>query len=836
MDTTVDVLHASAERFGERPALSIKAGLRTDQWSYSRLWSSSMAMAGLLRQRGVGRGDRVILWAPNSPQLVCAYFATWALGAIAVPLDPRTSAEFFESVQGKIDAKILITSRGMAVPEMELPVVILEELDLDRPPDTDLPQCPLRRDDIAEIVFTSGTTGNPKGVILTHGNIMANVRSATELIPSSPDYRLLSLLPLSHMFEMTVGLLLPISYGATVYYCKSRRSSAVLETLTSSRITAMVVVPQIVDLLLGALRREAERQGRLGTWRRGQRLAPRLPLALRRLLFRRVHRALGGHFRFFFCGGAYLDPDLGLAWENMGIPVLQGYGATECAPVITANSFQLRVPRSVGRPVPGVEVRLAQDGEILVRGENVTQGYWGDADATASAFDGEWYRTGDLGEFDAAGNLYLKGRKKDLIVLPNGQNVYAEDLERELQRESNVRDCAVLGVDRPSGGVQVHAVLLLEQVDETGTEDAAAEAVRAVNRRLAVHQQIQSFSVWPEADFPRTNTLKVKKGEVADAIGGKSGKFAAPSPPTGDEEFARLQRVLAQVSRHDPQDIDRAQELGLDLGFDSLSRVELAVLLEEEYGVEIEEERLFEAQTVADIEALIARASESSGGHPFPRWALSLPARLARGAVQGALLFPAVRACCRPMRVEGVERLRDLRGPALFIANHSSHLDTPTALRALPARIRKRTAVAAAADYFYAGRFRGAIVSLALGAFPFSREGAVRASLQYCGELVDKGWSILVYPEGTRSPTGSLQPFRAGIGLLASELRVPVVPIWLDGLNQVLPKGASRPRPGPVAARIGEVLSVTSTADYAAVTAFLEEALGGLRDVSRPLT
>ena len=256
--------------------------------------------------------------------------------------------------------------------------------------------------------------------------------------------------------------------------------------------------------------------------------------------------------------------------------------------------------------------------------------------------------------------------------------------------------------------------------------------------------------------------------------------------------------------------------------------------LEDEYGVDIDEHRLFESKTIADIEALLAQSTQAPAPHALPRWAHGWPGRIARQAIQSALVFPAVRFSCRPLTIEGADHLRDVELPALFIANHNSHFDTPTVLMALPSHIRRRTCVAAAADYFYRSALPGAVFSLCLGTFPFSREGSVRTSLQHCGELVDDGWSLLIYPEGTRSPSGEPQAFKAGIGLLASELRVPVVPMWLEGLRAVLPKGASRPQRGPVRVRIGEPLRVQPGADYGTVTECLEQSLARLRDVTRP--
>jgi len=481
-----------------------------------------------------------------------------------------------------------------------------------------------------------------------------------------------------------------------------------------------------------------------------------------------------------------------------------------------------------------VEVRLSGEDEILVKGANVTSGYWQDQRATAAAFteDG-WYRTGDLAEMDDKGWLYLKGRLKDLIVLPSGLNVYPEDVEQVLSCEEGVLDCVVLGMPDAAGNMRVHAVV---RPADAGADRQAAHqrvevAVRNANAQLAPHQRIGGFSSWEGDDFPRTNLLKVKRHEVQAALAGAAPAQPITSPPPTAEEgrLVRLRRILAEVSVVSANAIMEESDLSLDLGLDSLSRVELALLLEEELGIAVDDEKLTEVSSVAQLIELLDQGEAATQPMSFPTWALRLPARLARALLQKMFVFPLHSLVCRPMRVEGCQHLQGLRLPALFIANHSSHVDTPSVLRALPAHVRRHLAVAAAADYFYRGRLLGFAMSLLLNTFPFSREGAVRASLEYCGELVDRGWSVLIYPEGTRSPTGELLPFKSGIGLLATELRLPVVPIAVQGGHRILPKGSSLPRPGQLKVRIGAPLALAQDADYVSTASLLESAVASLK-------
>ena len=801
-ETLVDLLERSAAEHGERAALTIRAGLRDDTWSYSRLLVAARALAAhLAEDRGLQPGARVVVWGPNCPQLVAAIFGVLLGRLVLVPLDPQSSPAILARVAELTEASLVIS--GFAdcpgVPTLDL-------LALPVGPERSYRAPPARADDVAEVVFTSGATASPKGVVLTHGNIVANVRSAYAALLPTRDFRLLSILPLSHMFEQTAGLFLPLSVGASVHYTTSRQSPVILKTLRRHEVTAMAVVPQVLELLLEGIEQEVRRRGSLTSWRAAHRLAPHLPLPARRLLFRRVHRELGGHLELVVSGGAALDPEVGAAWERMGVTVLEGYGATECAPSIASNTRAARRPGSVGRPVPGVHVRIGDEGEILVRGANVTPGYWRDEEATRAAFTADgWFRTGDVGELDRDGFLRLRGRLKDVIVLQSGLNVHPEDVEAELLLEESVVGCAVVGAHDAARGVQVHAAVVPDRLDATAHERVAA-AIRLANGRLAPYQRVAAFTVWGEPDLPRTSLLKVKRHEVLAAVEGR-GPSAEPAPLRPQAEADRRSRLLRILSELAPPGATLAPDcdLALDVGLDSLALVQLGVRLEGELGLSLEDGTLATAATVGELIRLV-EAGEGEASSPavtFPSWALRAPARLARTLLQAAVVVPAHLLLCSPFRVEGRERLAAVEPPVLLVANHASHLDTPSILRALPHRLRTRVTVAAAADYFFSAPLPSLAMPLLLNAFPFSREGAVRASLEHCGDLVDAGWSVLVYPEGTRSVTGALQPFRAGSGLLAAGLRVPVVPIAVRGTHALLPKGRGRPRRGPVTVSFG---------------------------------
>lgn len=829
MRTLVDLLDEAAEKHTGKIAVSARVGLREDPWTYLTLRNRSCAIAQFLRESAhLSPGERVVVWGPNCPEMVAVYFGVMASELILVPLDPSSTFEFITRVVEKTQASALIA--GFPPPPLSgLPVLLLRDL----PAQYDSKSSILDRPEpeaIAEIVFTSGTTGVPKGVVLTHRNIIANVVSAQSIVPRNSRYRLLSLLPLSHMLEQTVGLFVPLVYGNTIFYPPSRQSPVVLKALKRYRIVTAVVVPQILRLILRGIEREVQVEGRVAAWKRAHKIAPALPMRMRRWLFRRVHRELGGALQFFMCGGASLPSDLSLAWERMGVRVVEGYGATECSPIVASNTLARRLPGSVGRPVPGVHVRLSQANEILVKGDNVTPGYWNDPDATNAAFDDGWYRTGDLAEEDRSGNYRIRGRLRDLVVLSSGLKVHPDDVEPALKEEDGIADCVVTGQADASGEVRVHAVVIPSDNRSESVDERVSQAIRRANTRLAPHQRVAGFTIWPRSEFPRTNLQKVKRYEVSAALKRQPTQPAAvtvvPSPQR--DMRARLRTILAEISGIREDAMTPESDLALDLKFDSLSCTELAIRLEEELGLSVDEPELEAAGTVGRLGDLLEQSRPRARAVPFPRWPLSWPARATRMLLQSTLVLPVHRLSCRPFRVEGREHLESVRGPVLFIANHSSHLDTPSLIRALPRSVRNRIAVAAAADYFYRGRIMGAAASLALNTFPFYREGPVRASLEHCGELVDDGWSILVYPEGTRSTTGDLHAFKSGVGLLATGLRIPVIPTAIFGTYRILPKGQTRPRPGPVTVRFGDKVEVPPNADPAAVTHRLEEAVARL--------
>jgi long-chain acyl-CoA synthetase len=520
METLLDLFDDTVRRFGDRPALALAAddGTRTD-WTFRDLQRRSRLAAWRLRAAGLETGDRILTWSPATPELPAAYYGAMRAGLVYVPLDLRMAPDAIERIAVRADARRLILGTGRDAPDpreaglSRFPTTHLDALVADAddtfPPDWEAQLDAWPRPmpaDIFELVFTSGTTGTPKGVILAHDNVLASVRAMHRVIPPI-EHRVVSVLPLSHLFEQAVALFYALDVGADILYVRSVNPRVTFEAIRDHRTTSMVLVPQILELFWAAVQREVTKAGRTATFERTRRIARRLPYALRRRIFRQVHQRLGGGIRLFVCSGAFLPPALQQAWEDLGVVVVQGYGSTETG-FGTCTTREDHGLGTVGRPVDPVQMRLADDGEIQFAGPTLFKGYWHDPEATAAAFtDDGWYRTGDIGRLDAAGRLILMGRTKDIIVLPNGLNVYPEDIENAL-RTAGLRDSVV--VETQPGRIEAVVLPPREGPDRV----AIQAAVKAANATLAVHQRVAAFRLWPDEDFPRTHTLKVKRDVV----------------------------------------------------------------------------------------------------------------------------------------------------------------------------------------------------------------------------------------------------------------------------------------------------------------------------------
>ena len=823
-DTIVDFLREAAVRHGPRDALLIKPAFRYIRWTYDRLWEDSGRVATLLQRRGLNKGDQAILWGPNSPHWVLAFFGCLRAGVVLIPLDLRSAPDYVSRVISRTEPKLAFTSRFTPKGDVDLgvPEISFEELELAI---ADLPTpepVPIQPDDLAEIMFTSGTTGDPKGVMLTHRNLTANIEGISHYISVDSSSRLLSILPLSHMYEQMGGLFFTLHSGASVTYPTSRQPTVLSRTMRERKITTMLMVPQALELLMNGIEREVIRQGKERLWKKLLKVAERTPFGLRRHLFRSVHKQFGGKLDLIVSGGAPLDRDLGRKWEMLGIKVLQGYGTTEASPVISNHTMVERRPDSTGRPLPNVQVKISEQGEILVKGDNITPGYYNAPEETAKAFQDGWYKTGDLGYFDKDGFLHIQGRVKDMIVLSSGQNVFPQDIQTVLVKHPSVKDAVVIGL--PMGtSVEVHAALILSD------PDSAKQAVDWANSQLAEQQRVRGFTVWPDEDFPRTHTLKIKNQVVIDTIlrGAEQSTPSSPrpasTPPTGARD---LMSIIAELTRRDVGAISKTATLGDDLELDSLGRVELLSAIETELGVYLDETHVTQETTVGRLASLVEKSSRRPPMVKFPAWGMRWWARMARGFFHQGAVFPLM-TLAYGLKVSGSENLAGLTGPVLFASNHHLGLDNPLIFKALTRRWRRKLAVAAAAE-LWNNPIWWVLNPLLGNGFPIARSGPIRPSLENLGSIMDRGWSVLIYPEGVLTVGGPMKPFMQGAGLVAVEGRVPVVPIRLDVTKFGSPSRFPLLRRGHVEIRFGPPLTFPPGTDYQQATSTIEEAVKAL--------
>lgn len=811
--------------------------VRRVERSYPETLAWAGGVAAGLRRKGVRPGDRVILMTEDGPQWIAGFAGCLAVGAVTVPLEAGVEEGFLEAVARRCGARVLLHDAGRHGRPFDGAAIDLEALDR---PDRVLlePVADPDPDDLAEIVFTSGTTAAPRGVMITHRNILTafagieeGIRRRRRKLSLVGPFTILSLVPLSHLFGQALGFFIPSLLGARVVFSPTRPPRALLRVAKREKAWVMVLVPRH----LAALREYAA--GRVAP--PGERLSPRW--WVRALRSQPLIREHGWRMRTLVVGGARLDPDLERFFKDLGYLVVQGYGLTETAPVVSvSNPFDNRVGL-VGKPSRAQEVRLAADGEILIRGGNVTPGYYEDPDSTRESLEGEWLHTGDLGAMEPDGTLRILGRKKEVIVTGEGQNVFPDEVEAALRREEAIADAAVFALLGERGEV-VHAAVIPERQRE-GTTGALAAAVAAVNERLAPHQRVRGWSTWNDLDFPRTPTGKVIRRVVAAAVReartlGKAAGEGAGRAAAGPEEAAPLD-LLRKLAGPEARD---DQRFGADLGVSSIDVAELTAAIEDRYQVEIDPARIHDDASLGDLLTEARAAAEPQRPWPMPRWARSLPGRLARSLLQTIIVSPGLRTFVR-LRCAAPADLSRVKPPFLIAANHASHLDVPILILSLPRSLRRRVAVAMQPEYFepYIRRtgslltrlhmgWHYTIVSLLLHTFPFPRSAAFRVALEYAGELVDGGWSILVFPEGELSREGDVHAFRPGVGVLARELGLPVLPARIRGAFDVLPRGHRFPCTirGPVTVTWGEPLSLRAGEEPREFAARLEQAIRAL--------
>ncbi|HEY1985317.1 MAG TPA: AMP-binding protein [Terracidiphilus sp.] len=893
-------------RYGREIAVVRYQGNRRRVSTYGDIARLAGRFAAFLAQENIGPGDRVVLWAENSAEWIAAFHGCLLRGVLVVPLDAYGSAAFAARVAADVQPKLavgdhqLIRQLPADDPRLAFSRVPLEEWPTVLPTDEAGPVLGINRDTPLQILFTSGTTGDPKGIVHTHGNVLASVGPIEQGAQRYLRYekyvhplRFLHTLPLSHVFGQTMGLWIPPILRAEVHFESRLVAPRLIETIHRERISVLAAVPRVFALLKTHL--ESSRPGLadqlaasrgIRAWKRWWR-------------FRGVHHAFGFKFWALISGGGALPAAVEQFWNALGFVVVQGYGMTETTALITLN-HPFHVARgTIGKPLPGREVKLGPDGEVLVRGPMISTATW--SGGTLVQRENEWLSTGDLAATQATGELRFLGRKSEIIVTGTGVNIHPEDLEAVLEDQPGVAACAVVAIDTPSGP-EPCAVLAMR-----GSANQAGPAIEAANARLADFQRVRRWMIWPEPDLPRTSTGKVRRKAVSAWLTEKQSAHNGARPASGAGVSSDwLLSLIAQITGETPPGSHDQLRLDEDLHLDSLGRVQLAAAIEEKLGIPPESGLLEQVQTLGQLRQLVsgnapataavnldsresesltprvptesgralpaAEGSKTEGGgeaNPrtmpaeavgalapeervspippqnrpaalsvpeasqpiYPHWPWLKPVQWLRSIFIEAIMRPLVWLLANPR----IAAPPDLTAgePLLLIANHVTTYDGPLVQYALPGPMRRHLAAAMSGEMLDDFRhFRSPahrrfspfgpaayyLLTALFNVFPLPRLRDFQRSFAHAGEALDRGFHVLVFPEGTRSAAGELARFRPGIGLLVKQSNTAVLPVAIRGLGELKARGRGWLRSGTLEIRVGTPIRFAPDATESAIT------------------
>ncbi|HEV2397322.1 MAG TPA: AMP-binding protein [Candidatus Sulfotelmatobacter sp.] len=861
MATFYDRFLECAQRWPNNVSLEIQRHDHLESCTYGELHHWAESVGRWITENNFARGSRLAILADNHPRWVAAYLGIISSGCVAVPLDTAlhddqvtkllkdsgTSAVF-------VDVKHLAVVRP-AAKELSLKLILTDPDRMTKQAAedqfaADLPAifksgpgnfkpAPSNNDDLASLLYTSGTTADPKGVMLTHGSFLGEVDAVFNWVDIGPNDALLGVLPLFHVLALMANMLLPLVKGSRVLYLETLNTTELMKALQERGITAFAVVPQFYYLIHERIYSEIKKRGQLT-----QKIFTAM-LALNRtlrkikinagpILFKKIHHTLGPKMRYFATGGSRFDPAIQKDFYDLGIDVMQALGLTETAAAIYVNSPNDITIGSCGKAMKGVEGKIVDPqpqedggpavGELAVRGPMLMKGYWNRPDATSEALRDGWLYTGDLGYFDSHGNLFLTGRKKEVIVLSNGKNVYPEEIEAHYMKSPYIKEMAVVGLEGKSGEDRdrLHAVIVpnfdeLRKRKIVNAKEVIRYDVEGLSTKIASTKRISSYEIWQD-DLPRTTTRKIKRFEIEKRVKANQAKklsddadVPSEKPLTADDQawleqpnVQRALKIIRETSRTAPEKLRPTLNLELDLGFDSMQRVELLSRLEEELGGNVEEAQLAEIYTVRDLVDAVLQ-SAASGATPgtkptFAGWKAILSEdpedpdvlRLAHPSwindtfwYYFSRLIQVVALDKLDMKVSGLEKLPK-QGPFILSSNHQSYLDPLVLAGLMPRDIFYNLFAVGTSDIFGSGFMRRLARSIKVvvvdpdaNLIPAMRAGAF--GLRH-------GLSLILYPEGERSIDGTPRIFKKGAAILSIHLQVPIVPVAIDGFYEAWPR------------------------------------------------
>lgn len=857
----------TAGRFSGNVAVELQsasAASRAGQsYTYGELREAAEKLGLWLQSSGIGSGSRCAILAANGPRWVAAYLGIMSAGCVAVPLDTAFKPEqvakllndsgssllFSDAAHLEI-AQAALTSQSLTgTPEIKL--VLLDAIgplspssphgpptldDIFAAPAATPKPSDIHDDDIAVLLYTSGTTADPKGVILSHGNLHAEADSVFQILHVTERDALLGVLPLFHALAQMANLLLPLSIGARVVFLETLNTADLLRALEERGITIFACVPQFFYLIHERIMNQIEERGRAArlvfrTMLAVNRMARALGVNLGKLFFAQAHRRLGPRMRFLITGGSRFDPAIGQDLRDMGFTILQAFGLTETSGAATLTPPGENVVASVGKPLPRVEFRIAPPesggepgaGEILIRGPVVMKGYYNRPDATAEVLKDGWLHTGDLGHIDARGNVFITGRSKDVIVLSSGKNIHPEEIEAHYLQSPFIREICVMGLEsRPGDPIaeRLHAVIVpdfdvLRERKVVNAREVIRFDVEGLSAKLPSTKRILSYDIWQE-DLPRTTTRKLKRFEIRGRVQQQSGDSMADGQSlSAQRAFSEEDRlwlanpavqralgVIRQASKK-KEDIHPDDNLELDLGLDSMERVELVVALQGTLGANVEDSELANVYSVRELVEVLLQHLDSShnGSGVGGGWQAILDSELDLPEVRETLApspaatlfwFVAARVArwlaqiVYRVHVTGLEKVPQDR-PFILAPNHQSFIDAPMLMSYFPYRVFRKMFYVGTSELFGAGIRRR--ISKTLKLVPVDPDANLVPAMKAGAYGLRAGDVLVLYPEGERSIDGIPKAFKKGAAILATHLQVPIVPVAVDGFEKAWGRG-----------------------------------------------
>jgi len=851
-----DIMEAINKNYGDITALQIKekdGSFR--KISYIELGRRTVDVSSNLIKLGIVKDDKIAIYSENRPEWPVVFFGIVCAAATVVPLDVKLSEAEVQFILSNSQAKcVFVSEKHLGVIDKirqslsELKYVIVmddsQRQDVIKLKDLKLiseenKNRSIREEDTALIIYTSGTTGSAKGVELTFRNLMFQVRSLSEIIEYKTGEQFLSILPLNHTLELTGGLLAPLYAGACITYCDSLKSTRILSLMQETHTRMMVCVPLVLKMLHDGIidkvvKMPAYKQRLFNALLSLSKKLLRFNFRLGRLLFWNVHQQFGAVLFGFVSGGAPLNVDVEINFNALGFRILQGYGLTETAPVIAVNTYEYNRFGSVGKPLPGTEVKIlkenesSKDGEILTRGNHVMKGYFQSPEKTAEVIKDGWFHTGDLGYFDEDGFLYISGRIRNLIVLGAGKKVFPEEVEEVISKSPFVKEICVLGKIATKGIRQgceeVYAVIVPnldafeqdERIDKPKVRNTIAKEIFRLSVNLAEYKRIMDFEVWYD-ELPKTSTRKVKRKVLLELVSKKDSgegtekkEFVESIEIIEDDLTSKLRKIISALAKIPEEKVRVNSSLYSDLAIDSLMKVEILSAIHKELDIDIPDRLSYEINTFGDLikfckEYKAGRSGDEIGLKGEINDFIISNTRFKLTHNLSYFIFKALFKLYFNKTVYGLENV-PLGGSFIIAANHTSLLDFPLILTSLPFNKMRDIFAPAAKDYFYSKKYRKAALELLFNTFPFERMGDFMKGLKICETLVKNNRSIVLFPEGTRVMDNNLQPFKPGLGSLSLNLNVPILPIYIDGAFKALPKGKVLPLPEKIQVHFGKVI------------------------------